>query len=55
MAEAEEVIRIAIIMVIEVTDPEMGNTKQAIGIMIDLIIRGKVLIKIMVREIETEV
>ena len=33
----------------------MGNIKQTIGIMIDLIIGLKVLIKIMVREIETEV
>ena len=52
--EAEEIIRIAIIMVIEIIDPEMRNSKQ-IGIMVDLIIKGRVSIKIMVREIQTEV
>ena len=55
VAEAGKTIRITIIMVIEIIDPEMGNSKQTIGTMIDLIIEGKVLIKIMVREIETEV
>ena len=45
----------AIIMVIEVTDLEMGITKQIIGIMIGLITEGKILTKIIVKEIETEV
>ena len=55
MAEVGETIRIAIIMVIEVIDPEMKDIRQTIGTMIDLIIEGKVLIKIMAKEIETEV
>ena len=55
VAEAGETTRITIIMVVEIINPEMGNIKQTIGTMIDLIIEGKVLIKIMVREIETEV
>ena len=52
--ETEEIIRIAIIIVIEVIDPEMGNIKQ-IGIMVEPIIEGRISIKIMVREIQTEV
>ena len=42
-------------MVIEVIDPEMGDIRQTIGTMIDLIIEGKVLIKNMAKEVETEV
>ena len=55
VAEAGETIRITIIMVVEIIDPEMGNIKQTIGTMIDLVMEGKFLIKIIVREIETEV
>ena len=40
VAEAEDTIRITIIMVIEIIDPEMENIKQTIGIMIYLIIGG---------------
>ena len=43
------------VIIIEVIDPEMGDIRQTIGIMIDLIIEGKVLIKIMAKQIETEV
>ena len=45
----------AIIMVIEVTDPEMGITKHIIGIMTGPVTEEKVLINIIVKEIETEV
>ena len=55
MAETEGIIRMAIIVVIEVTDLEMENTIQTIGIVIGLIIEGKILTKIMLKEIETEV
>ena len=55
VAETEGIIRMAVIMVIEVTDPEMQNTKQIIGIMTGLVIEGKILTKIMVKEIETKV
>ena len=55
VAETEGTIRMAIIMVIEVTDPEMGITKQIIGIVIGLIIEGKISTKIMAKGIETEV
>ena len=55
VAETEGIIRMAIIMVIEVTDLEMGNTKQIIGIVIGVIIEGKISTKIMVKGIETEV
>ena len=55
VAETEGTIRIAIIMVIEVTDPEMVITKQIIGIVIGLIIEGKISTKIMAKGIETEV
>ena len=55
VVETEGIIRMALIMVIEVTDPEMGITKQIIGIMTGLVIEGKIITKIMVKEIETEV
>ena len=55
VAETEGTIRMAIIMVIEVTDPEMGITKQIIGIVIGLIIEGKISTKIMAKGIGTEV
>ena len=55
VAETEGIIRMAVIMVIGVTDPVMGITKQITGIMIGLIIEGKILTKIIVKEIETEV
>ena len=55
VAETEGIIRMAIIMVIEVTDPEMGITKQIIGIMTGLITEGKILTKSMVKGTETEV
>ena len=55
VAETEGIIRMTIIMVIEVTDLEMGNTKQTLGIMIGLIIEGKILTRIMAKGIETEV
>ena len=41
MVEVGETIKIVIIMVIEVIDPEMGDIRQAIGTIIDLIIEGK--------------
>ena len=55
IAETEGIIRMTIIMVIEAIDLEMGNTKQIIGIVIGLSIEGKVLTKIIVKDIETEV
>ena len=55
VAETEGTIRMAIIMVIEATDLEMGIIKQIIGIMTGPVIEGKILTKIMVKEIETEV
>ena len=55
VAETEGTIRMAIIMVIEATDSKMGIIKQIIGIMTGLVIEGKILTKIMVKEIETEV
>ena len=58
MAEAEEAIRITITIVVEIIDLEitiMGNIRQTIGTMIDLIKEGKASIKIMVKGIETEV
>ena len=55
VAETEGTIRMAITMVIEATDPEMGIIKQIIGIMTGPVIEGKFLTKIMVKEIETEV
>ena len=45
----------AIIMVTEVTDPEMRITKQIIGIVIGLTIEGKISTKIMAKGIQTEV
>ena len=44
VAEAEEAIRITISIVVEIIDLEitvMGNIRQAIGTMIDLITEGK--------------
>ena len=55
VAETEGIIKMAIIMVIEVTDPEMGITKQIIDIMTGLITEGKILTKIMVKGTATEV
>ena len=58
VAEAEEAIRITITIVVEIIDLEitiMGNIRQTIGTMIDLITEGKASIKIMVKGIETEV
>ena len=53
--ETEGTIRMAIIMVIEVTDPGMGITKQIIGIVIGLIMEGKISTKIMAKGTGTEV
>ena len=55
VAETEGTIRMAIIMVIEVTDPKMGSTKQIIGIVIGVIIEGKISTKIMAKGMGTEV
>ena len=55
VAETEGTIRMAITMVIQATDPEMGIIRKIIGIMTDPVIEGKILTKIMVKEIETEV
>ena len=58
VAEPEEVIKIAITIVVGIIDIEitiMGNIKPTIGTMIDLVTEGKVSIKIMVKGIETEV
>ena len=55
VAETEGTIRMAINMVIEATDPEMGITKQIIDIIAGLVIEGKILTKTMVKEIKTEV
>ena len=55
VVETEGTIRMAIIMVTEVTDPEMGITKQIIGIVIGLIIEGKISTKIIAKGIETVV
>ena len=59
VTEAEEAIKITITMVVEIVDPEipiiMGNIRQTIGTMIDLVTEGKISIKIMVKGIETEV
>ena len=55
VAEVEETIKMAIIMVIEVIDPEMGDMSQILDIMIDPIIKREVLIKTMTEEIEIEV
>ena len=58
VAEAEEAIKIAITIVVGIIDTEiaiMGNFRQRIGTMIDLIIEEKVLVKIMVKGIGTEV
>ena len=52
MAEVGETIEMVIIMAI---DPEMGDFRQTVGTMLDLITEGKVLIKIMAKEIEIEV
>ena len=41
VAEAGETIKMAIIMVIKIIDPEMGDISQIIGILIDPIIEGK--------------
>ena len=54
-AVTEGTIRMAIIMVIEVIEPEIGIIKQIIGKMTGPIIEGKLLTKIMVKEIKTEV
>ena len=54
VAETEGTIRMAIIMVTEATDPEI-ITKQIIGIVIGLIIEGKISTKIMAKGIGTEV
>ena len=53
--ETEGTIRMAIIMVTEVTDQEMGITKRILGIVIGLTIEGKISTKIMAKRIETEV
>ena len=53
VAETEGTIRRAILLVIEVTDPEMGITQQIIGIVIGLIIEGKISTKIMAKGIES--
>ena len=56
VAGAEEAIRITITIVVEIIALEitiMGNIRQTIGTMIDLITEGKALIKIMVKGIET--
>ena len=58
VAEAEEAIKITVTIVVEIIDLEitiMGNIRQTIGIMIDLITEGKASIKIMVKGIGTEV
>ena len=55
VVETQETIRMAIIMVIEATDAEIGITKQIIDIMTGPVTDEKVLTKIMVKEIETEV
>ena len=58
VAESEEAIRITITIVVEIINLEitiMGNIRQTIGAMIDLITEGKASIKIMVKGIETEV
>ena len=55
---AAEVIKIAITIVVEIIDIKittMGNIRQTIGTMIDLITEQKVLIRIMVKGIEAEV
>ena len=41
VAEVGETIKMAIIMVIKVLDPEMGDISQIICIMIDPIMEGK--------------
>ena len=53
--QTEGTIRMAIIMVTELTDPEMGITKQIIGTVIGLTIEAKISTKIMAKGIETEV
>ena len=55
VTEIEGTIRMAIVMVIEATDLEMGIIKQIIDIMTGPVIEGKILTRIMVKEIETEV
>ena len=59
VAEAEEAIKITITKVVEIIDPEipiiMGNIRQTIGTMIDLLTDGKISITIIVKGIETEV
>ena len=55
VAEVGETIKMAIIMVIKIIDPEMGDISQIIDIMIDPIIEGEILIKTMAIEIEIEV
>ena len=55
VVETEGTTRMVIIMVIEATDPEMGIIKHITGIMTGPVIEGKILTKIMAKEIETEV
>ena len=58
VVEVEEVIRIVITMVEGIIDIEitvMGNIRQTIGTIIDLVTEGKISVKIMVKGIETEV
>ena len=55
VAEVGETIKMAIVMVIKVIDPEMGDISQITDIMIDPITEGEILTKIMAREIEIEV
>ena len=50
-----EIIKMATITVMEGTEPEMGDTHQTIGIMIDPTTEGKVLIKIIAKGTEIEV
>ena len=58
VTEAEEAIRITITTVVEITDlgmAVMGTIRETIGIMIGLVTEGITSIKIMVKDIETEV
>ena len=58
VTEAEEAIRITVTTVVEITDlgiAVMGTIRETIGIMIGLVTEGITSIKIMVKDIETEV
>ena len=58
VTEAEEAIRITVATVVEMTDlgiTVMGTIREIIGIMIGLVTEGITSIKIMVKDIETEV